>query len=128
MREKLSLMLDGELDKGAAERVLDRLGADANLREDWLTWRLIGEAIRGETGEETNADSVDFTMKVMSRLEAEPIVFVPGILASSRSPVSSPPYLSSSSSWTRHLLPIAASVMGVLAVGGVVATLSPNER
>jgi hypothetical protein len=36
--------------------------------------------------------------------------------------------LSSSSSWTRHLLPIAASVMGVLAVGGVVATLSPNER
>jgi sigma-E factor negative regulatory protein RseA len=128
MKEKLSLMLDGELDGAMAAGVLDRLGDDAGLRGDWRTWCLIGDALRGEEV----AVSPDFSAKVMSALNAEPTVLVPGAIRATL-PLSSPssPSLSSapsSSSWSRHLLAVAASVMGVLAVGGVVATLSPGER
>jgi sigma-E factor negative regulatory protein RseA len=112
MRERLSALLDGDVDDGMARVLFDRLDADAALREDWDSWCLIGDAIRGET-----RYMPDFVSRVMTRLDDEPTVLAPQRRASR-------PWRPG---W-RHLASVAASVMGVLAVAGVVASRLPGEQ
>ncbi|GHT83627.1 hypothetical protein AGMMS49543_11550 [Betaproteobacteria bacterium] len=113
MKEKLSALLDGDVDDDMARVLLSRLGADAGLRKDWNDWCLIGDSIRGEA-----RYMPDFVSGVMSRLDDEPTVLAPP----RREEQDAPP-----SFWQR-LAPIAASLMGVLAVAGVVATLSHGDK
>jgi sigma-E factor negative regulatory protein RseA len=110
MKEKLSALLDGDVDADLARFLFDRLGRDPALREDWETWCLIGDAVRGEA-----RYIPGFVAGVMSRLGDEPTVLAPPRRARRISP------------W-QWALPVAASVMGVLAVAGVVATLSLGEQ
>ncbi|MDR1064723.1 MAG: sigma-E factor negative regulatory protein [Azoarcus sp.] len=113
MREKLSAMLDGDVDEATARALFTRLKRDAAFRDEWDAYCLAGDVIRGGAQPEMSG----FAARVMSRLEAEPTVLAPrrkegGIERRS----------------LRHcLLPVAASVMGVLAVGGVVVALSGGE-
>jgi len=106
MKEKVSALLDGALDDNASSRMLESLKRDGALRRDWENYCLIGDVLRDEA-----ALSSDFTSKVMLCLEDEPTVLAPV-----RREVGS--------SWVRHLMPIAASVMGVAAVGWVAMTLN----
>jgi len=110
MKEKLSAMLDGDIDDATARALLTRLKHDQAFRDEWDAYCLVGDFIRGDAPPELEG----FTERVMARLEDEPAIFVP----SGRKDEAA------HRSWRHRLLPLAASVMGVLAVGGLVAVLS----
>jgi sigma-E factor negative regulatory protein RseA len=112
MKEKLSALLDGDLERQAGRPVLDGLQKDAGLRKDWDAYHLIGDVLRGE-----GAGPPDFVARVMAGIDREPTVLVPRAIAAG-----SPP----ERSWGA-LMPVAASVMGVAAVGLVAASLYSGE-
>ena len=47
MKEKLSALLDGDLERQAGRPVLDGLQKDVGLRKDWDAYHLIGDVLRG---------------------------------------------------------------------------------
>lgn len=106
MKEKVSALLDGALDEPASERMLDTLKRDPALRRDWERYSLIGDVMRDEP-----VLSADFTSRLMAELEQEPTVLAP-VRVENRN------------NWVRHLMPIAASVMGAAAVGWVAMMLN----
>ena len=106
MKEKVSALLDGALDDEASSRMFESLKRDGALRRDWENFCLIGDVLRDENGL-----SPDFARKVMRCIEDEPAIVAP-----KRREVGS--------GLIRHLMPIAASVMGVAAVGWVAITLN----
>jgi sigma-E factor negative regulatory protein RseA len=69
MKEKLSAMIDGELE-GEVQAHLGRLRTDPELRAAWDTYHLIGDALRGHT---TRA----IAPRVILRLREEPTVLAP---------------------------------------------------
>lgn len=106
MKEKVSALLDGALDEAASVRMLDSLKRDGGLRREWDHYSLIGDVLRDEP-----VMSADFTSRLMLRLDDEPTVLAP-VRVEPRT------------GWIRHFMPIAASVMGVAAVGWVAMTLN----
>ena len=114
MKDRLSALLDGDLEDLAARPVLDGLQRDEALRRDWATYCLIGDTLRGEP-----VNSPDFVGRVMAELDQEPTRLTPprhvGSAAANQSP------------W-RSLMPLAASVMGVAAVGLVAASLYSGQE
>jgi sigma-E factor negative regulatory protein RseA len=70
MKEKLSALIDGELQVSDCRAHLGRLRTDADLRRAWEAYHLIGDALRGHVG----ADLID---RVVARLQEEPTVLAP---------------------------------------------------
>jgi sigma-E factor negative regulatory protein RseA len=70
--EKISLLVDGELDEPRAQREVGRLGQPGVLREHWDTFHLIGDALRGE-----RILSPEFGRRFAERLAREPTVLAP---------------------------------------------------
>lgn len=114
MTEKLSALFDGHLDDDPSpDSVLEALRQDRRMRQKWGTYCLIGDALRGE------AQAVpDLSGRVLARLDGEPTVFAP----------SPRPVPSRSTRLGRVMLPVAASVMGVAAVGWVVQVSQPSGQ
>lgn len=48
LREALSAVMDGEADEFELRRVLDEVGRDSDLSEQWHRYELIGAALRGD--------------------------------------------------------------------------------
>jgi len=115
MKEKLSAMLDGDVDDVTARMLFIRLKHDKAFRDEWDAYCLLGDLIRGYAPPELEG----FTERVMAQIEKEPTILVP----SGRKHMEEGAVRHS---WPHRLLPLAASVMGVLAVAGVVAVLSDN--
>lgn len=105
MKPQISALLDDELDDGEAIRVIDALRRDRGLQEAWNEYHLIGDALR-----RSPCFASDLAARVMSRLEEEPVLFVPD--ARTR-----PTPL-------RIALPLAAAVMGMAAVAWVALSLN----
>ncbi|MHB8784762.1 MAG: sigma-E factor negative regulatory protein [Thauera sp.] len=112
MKDKVSALLDGDLDEQATRAVFDGLRRDPDLRRDWETYCLIGDSLRGD-----REGSDDFVARVMANLDAEPTVLAPR----------SAPVAAARQRMWQSLMPIAASVMGVAAVGLVAATLYKQD-
>lgn len=94
-KERISELMDGELEGLQADLLLRRL-ADDEAANVWATYHLIGDALRGET-------SCNVAARVRSRLAAEPTVLAPRPLVGAQA---------------RSLgLSIAASVAAVTVVG-----------
>ena len=108
MKEKLSALFDGDVDEDTARTLFSRLKGDASFRAQWDAYCLLGDVIRSGL----QPDTEGFVSRVMNRLEDEPTVLAPH----------RKPDAARQSSWRDHLVAIAASVMGVLAVGGVVGS------
>src|SRR2546428_6031261 len=70
MKEKLSALIDGELQGDSLHAHLGRLRADPELRSAWDAYHLIGDALRGET-------SPGIVDRVIARLREEPTVLAP---------------------------------------------------
>jgi len=70
MKERVSALMDGQLDGAACDDCLDRLGKDADLRRDWALYHLIGDTLRG-----TAAHTLPVGLG--ERLAAEPTVLAP---------------------------------------------------
>lgn len=113
MKDRLSALLDGDLDAHAMHPVLEGLRRDPKLRKDWDAYCLIGDVLRGER----HATS-GFVGRVMAELDTEPTVLAPG---------SSPADAAAQQRAWQSMMPIAASVMGVAAVGLVAATLYSQD-
>lgn len=105
MKERVSALLDGALDDDASSRVFESIKRDAGLRQDWERYCLIGDVLRDES-----PLSADFAGKVMASLEGEATVLAP--------------VRRERTAWVGKLMPIAASVMGVAAVGWVALALN----
>lgn len=110
MKEGLSALMDGALDKDSAEPLLDRFRSDGQALRTWDTYHLIGDSLRGDAGLEAN-----LVAKVMARLEADANVVIPF-------PTRPAP------NRLRWALPLAASVMGVGAVAWVSQSLNLQVR
>jgi sigma-E factor negative regulatory protein RseA len=70
--DKISALMDGELDDDQARQQIARLKQDSSLIECWHTFHLVGDSLRGD-----HALSQDFDRRLAERLEAEPTVLAP---------------------------------------------------
>jgi sigma-E factor negative regulatory protein RseA len=113
MSEKLSALMDGELPRDEAMKVIKSLGGDSAQRENWDAYHLIGACLRGdealslpvhrsaEPGRNSCADAI------FARLALEPTVLAPAAVGK----------VSSINGRTRVALAMAASVATVSAIG-----------
>ncbi len=110
MNEKLSALMDGELARDDAQRVIKTLGADATQRESWDAYHLIGACLRGDAtvsaaGKVATKNAC--TDAIFTRLAAEPTILAPTAIRK--------PLLVEGR--TRMALAMAASVVTISAVG-----------
>lgn len=70
MNERISALMDGEVDESELTRELVHLSSDADLRRTWDTYHLIGDTLRGHAAPALAA-------KVSQRLASEPTVLAP---------------------------------------------------
>lgn len=75
MRDKISELMDGELEGREAQELLTRLRVEGEGRDLWRTYHLIGDAMR-----DSRSLSPDFALRVMGRIEREPTVLAPARL------------------------------------------------
>jgi sigma-E factor negative regulatory protein RseA len=113
IREQVSAFLDGELPNTETELLLKRLTRDAELRESFGRYALIGEALRG-TG--AGALSKSFSSRVNRAIDGEPM------------PAAAQPQIAASPRWWRPLagVGLAAGVAAVAIVALQQRAASPN--
>lgn len=107
MNDKLSALLDGDLDESEADALLAALARDEDLRRQWALYCQVGDQLRAEPLMRS-----DFTARVMQELDTHPTLLAPPARPPARS-----------SRW-QALLPIAASVSAVAAVAWVAFSLN----
>ena len=100
MKEKISALMDGELEGGAAEELIDELRRGGEPFEAWRIYHVAGDAMR-----DTRLLSEGFAVRLAQRLAEEPTVLAPRRME--RKP----------RSWMTMPAAIAASVAGVALVG-----------
>ena len=110
MKDKLSAFLDGELDEQRVRVVFDEIRREPTLRNEWEAYCLIGDVLRGD-----GVVAGDFVSRVMAEIDVAPTLLAPKVRAGKVEVERRGTWLS--------LMPLAASVMGVLAVGWVAHTL-----
>lgn len=77
MKDRLSALMDGELDDKSAAEVIDALGRERDALQTWRTYQLISDAMR-----QSRLLSQGFTARVAERLAAEPTILAPRALQS----------------------------------------------
>lgn len=111
--EHLSALVDGESDAQAAARFTRAWRDDAQLRQRWQTYHLIGDALRSdELARHQPGDA--FMQGLRARLAQEPVVLAP-------TPMTPP------SRKARWLRPVSAAA-GVMAVAGSVWLLPMRQQ
>lgn len=75
MKDRISELMDGELDDRGAAQTIDAIGRDAEACEAWRTYHLISDAMR-----DTPLLSEGFTSRLSSRLAGEPTALAPAPL------------------------------------------------
>lgn len=113
MKDKLSALLDGDLDEPSSRITLDALSRDPALRRDWDAYCLIGDMLRQE-----GLCTPGFTERVMAGIDAEVTLPVAKTAA-----VGNRNAAANQRRFWQLAMPVAASVMGVVAVGLVAKTL-----
>lgn len=98
--EKISMLMDGELDEHESQGQLKRLKDDPALARGWHDYHLIGDAMRGE-----RPLSAGFNARLAARMAAEPTILAP--------------QRTSKRSATAYALSAAASISAVALVGWV---------
>jgi sigma-E factor negative regulatory protein RseA len=100
--ERISCLIDGELERGQAETLLHNVCSDPALREQWERMHLVGDALR--SSEVAACHASRFCNRVAAALASEPTVLAP------RPPASRSPRL-------RWIVPGAAIAASVAALG-----------
>lgn len=118
MNEKLSALMDGELDRTDALVAIKTLGQDAHQRGDWDCYHLIGDALRGDAPSVT-ARRKACAASIFARLADEPTILAPAAISATvkLSIVGVPGAVEKK---TRMVLAMAASVVTVTAIGVIV--------
>jgi sigma-E factor negative regulatory protein RseA len=76
MTEKISALMDGELEGRAADEALELLRRDAGAAHTWRLYHLMSDAMHGQR----QLLSPRFVERVSAQLAAEPAVLAPGAL------------------------------------------------
>ena len=72
MSDRISALMDGELDDNEASSLLVTIRENKALHQNWNDYHLIGDILR-----QTTASSPDLTGKIVARLKNEPTVLAP---------------------------------------------------
>lgn len=72
MNDRISALMDGELEHAEASSLLATISKNKELRQDWNHYHLIGDALR-----QTAISSPGLTDRITARLESEPTVLAP---------------------------------------------------
>ena len=72
MKDRISALMDGELDDKSAAATIDALSVDAEARDTWRTYHLISDALA-----KSRMLSPGFTARVAAELTKEPTVLAP---------------------------------------------------
>jgi sigma-E factor negative regulatory protein RseA len=72
MNDRISALMDGEVDEKSAAQLIEALARDAEAIRTWRSYHLIGDAMRGGL-----LLSAGFTERLSQRLAAEPTVLAP---------------------------------------------------
>lgn len=115
IRESLSALCDGECDELELRRVLNHVENDAEFREQWANFHLIGAAMRGES-----VDTVDLSKGIMQAIDGEPMDEVPGAEQASASTNAVTPYVEASDATK----PKASVLPGWMVSGAVAASVT----
>ncbi|MSQ59443.1 MAG: hypothetical protein EXR36_07320 [Betaproteobacteria bacterium] len=106
--EKLSELMDGELDSREAPDYIGRMKSDPALKEKWNLYHLAGDAIRKE-----RVLASQISAKVSLRLAQEPTILAPPRLVPQRT--------------VRYALSAAAGLAGVAVVAWVAFSGAPTN-
>lgn len=72
MKDRISELMDGELDERSAADTIKACGQGGDALETWRTYHLISDAMR-----DSRILSEGFSMRTIERLQAEPTVLAP---------------------------------------------------
>ena len=72
MNEKISALVDGELERREADAAFEALGAEGAARDTWRAYHLISDSMH-----DTRLLSGGFAARVAARLAGEPTVLAP---------------------------------------------------
>jgi sigma-E factor negative regulatory protein RseA len=73
MNERVSVLMDGELDDKSAAAAIQSLANEREARDVWRTYHLIGDLMRGSA-----PLSDDFSARIAWKLAEQPTVLAPG--------------------------------------------------
>jgi sigma-E factor negative regulatory protein RseA len=104
--EKISQLMDGELEEHECRLQFRRLEQDVSLVQTWETYHLIRDVLRDEAGAYP-----DLVRRVRQRLDKEPTIIAPHARPSARA--------------GRYTLPMAAAIAGVTVVGWLALSSRP---
>lgn len=76
-RERLSALVDGEVDPASARHACGQWRDDADARSTWHAYQLIGDVLRSEDLACTSERDIAFLAAFRVRLQAEPVVLAP---------------------------------------------------
>jgi len=116
-RERLSALVDGELDGAESIAACAEWRRDAEVRRDWHSWQLIGDVLRSDDLASAPDHDARFLAAVRERLSAEPVVLAPSLLRASTD--------SAPKRAKRWLMP-AGVAAGFMLVIGAAAVLQPG--
>lgn len=116
MTQKISDLMDGEVDADQLEQAWKAAATDADAREAWDTYHLIGDCMRGDAVTR-GCSQRDRAERIFARLAEEPTVLAPRRSAA----------VAAVSGRARIALAMAASV-ATLGVVGMIATRAPEQR
>ena len=123
-RERLSALVDGELDANVVAQACAAWRDDAEQRSTWHAYQLIGDVLRSDDLASHPGRDVAFLSALRSRLAAEPVVLAPQPIEAAAS-TSRGTHGSRSRGWT--WAGASAVAAGFVAVAGVlVLTRAPG--
>jgi sigma-E factor negative regulatory protein RseA len=96
--EKISALMDGELDRQNAQTTIALLKQDESLQSEWATYHLIGDALRDHW-----LTPIDVSQKLKAKLSQEPAIVAPHPLPMEK--------------FKMATMPVAASVAAIALVG-----------
>src|SRR5712691_4753671 len=109
MKDRISQLMDGELDDRAAADAIQALSGEGEARDSWRLYHLISDAMR-----DTPVLSAGFAARVSDKLAAEPTVVSPNRIRPEPR------------KWFAAPAAAAASLAGVALVGWL--ALSPQQQ
>ncbi len=116
--ERLSALVDGEIDGAASDAACAGWKADAEVRRTWHAWQLIGDVLRSEDLASSATRDQRFLVALRVRLATEPVVLAPAaLLPAAESADASPPASSSRRVAGRWMLPWAIAAGFMLVIG-----------
>ena len=119
-RERLSALMDGELDSAAVAQACVHWRESAEIRSSWSGYHLIGDAMRSDDLAVDPGGDASFLAAFRARLQVEPVILAPQPLESS-APVAQ--RLNAARGARRSWAAPSAVAAGFVAVAGVVLAL-----